>query len=535
MKIFGLMMVRNEADIVAVNLLHHFSAGIDCFLVVDNGSSDDTSQILERFARDGRVKWTRNEGAYRQAEITTELAREACSQGADWVIPIDADEFWCAPEGSLKRVLSESSDAALEVQVTNFVQHREQKPATAAGLLSLTRRAPIAIGRPEEVRGLVEENKYAFVEVTFPAKWISRATKSIRIDMGNHEVSGVGEPVKSTDEIVCLHAPLRSESVLEARALDHGKRAEDLDLDESGWWQARRWGRIAQQGMLQKEWAANSYADGALDVYGEQHPVVFDPRLRDLVRPWVEEEAGGDRRSDRSKIARVLLAPVEAIAEKLPDSVDDLQAQLRSALQERQDLLRTIQLQLSAVQSERERAVKKLLDDLTVRDRMLVDLGDELHSKVGERDETIRSLQQELDEKGMAANNAIHALKAEIAEKVGERDKTIRSLQQELQEKVAAANQTIQTRRTEMEQRVEEANRLMCEAVGERDRTIDSLTEQIERLRRESQRTLDDLRAERDSKINALDSELAQIKGSKTWRLLSFYLKIRRKLLQPFR
>ena len=61
--------------------------------------------MRDSITRDGRVKWTQDKGKYRQAEITTELAREAHSQGADWVIPIDADEFWYAPGDNLRSVL----------------------------------------------------------------------------------------------------------------------------------------------------------------------------------------------------------------------------------------------------------------------------------------------------------------------------------------------------------------------------------------------------------------------------------------------
>ena len=32
---------------------------------------------------------------------------------------------------------------------------------------------------------------------------------------------------------------------------------------------------------------ANSYEGGSLDVYGEEHPVVFDPRLRDAVSSFI--------------------------------------------------------------------------------------------------------------------------------------------------------------------------------------------------------------------------------------------------------
>ena len=33
----------------------------------------------------------------------TELAREAFEEGADWVVPVDADEFWHAPGGDLTK------------------------------------------------------------------------------------------------------------------------------------------------------------------------------------------------------------------------------------------------------------------------------------------------------------------------------------------------------------------------------------------------------------------------------------------------
>jgi hypothetical protein len=40
--------------------------------------------------------------------------------------------------------------------------------------------------------------------------------------------------------------------------------------------------------------AANSYQDDNLDVYGERHPVVFDPRLRGAVAPFVAQPFGED-------------------------------------------------------------------------------------------------------------------------------------------------------------------------------------------------------------------------------------------------
>ena len=80
--IVAVMMVRNEADVIGANLAYHLSLGIDQILVVDNGSTDGTVAILERFAAGGRVHVSHRPGPFLQAATTTELAREAFLRGA---------------------------------------------------------------------------------------------------------------------------------------------------------------------------------------------------------------------------------------------------------------------------------------------------------------------------------------------------------------------------------------------------------------------------------------------------------------------
>jgi predicted O-methyltransferase YrrM len=284
-QVFGLMMVRNAADILQINLLHHLALGIDQFLIVDNGSTDGTSQILEQLSRDtGRVQWTRDEGPYRQAEITTGLAHEAYLQGADWVVPVDADEFWHAPGGDLRQVLERTEAGALGVQLVNFVQRREQLEATPDGLLHMTRRVAHPVGPIERIIELVESQQIGFVEILYPPKWISRATAGIEIGIGNHNVSGIEGAREATDEIVCLHAPLRARSALESRIV-HGRRVEEVGNQRS--WHVIRWRRLAEADGLDSEWRANSYEENSLDVYGVERPLVTDSRLRDVVAPWL--------------------------------------------------------------------------------------------------------------------------------------------------------------------------------------------------------------------------------------------------------
>ncbi len=295
MKIFGVMMVRNEADILRVNVLHHLDQGVDYFLVVDNGSWDGTDRVLQKMSRKGRVGWIRDPGPYHQSEITTELAREAFHRGADWVVPIDADEFWWAPGGNFREVLEESEAGALEVELVNFIQRRAQTQVSPDALLHMTRRAPDPAGPLGQARELFESRKHAFVELMTYPKWISRATASTEIAMGDHSVKGVPEPREKTDGIICLHAPLRARSALFDKAVDQGPRIHELDLNSGDAWQPRRWHELARLGELEAEWRANSYAGNRLDVYGASHKVVFDPRLRDVVKPWISAPASAAR------------------------------------------------------------------------------------------------------------------------------------------------------------------------------------------------------------------------------------------------
>src|SRR5215216_2350917 len=161
-------MIRNEADVVRLNVLYHSKLGIDRRLIVDNGSTDGTDRVLQELSKwDPGVRWTRDEGPYRQSEIHTELAREAYREGADRVVQIDADEFWYAPGGDFRSVLAESKARVLRAQVVNFIQRRSQKESSPDALLYMTRRAASPIPRAQD---LVETRQIAFVEKMYRPK-----------------------------------------------------------------------------------------------------------------------------------------------------------------------------------------------------------------------------------------------------------------------------------------------------------------------------------------------------------------------------
>ena len=53
MKLVMTLMVRNEADIIDSQIAFHLAAGVDFVIAMDHGSTDETTEILERYERSG--------------------------------------------------------------------------------------------------------------------------------------------------------------------------------------------------------------------------------------------------------------------------------------------------------------------------------------------------------------------------------------------------------------------------------------------------------------------------------------------------
>jgi glycosyltransferase involved in cell wall biosynthesis len=122
-KISMVMMVKNEEDIIADNIKFHANIGVDNFVILDNGSTDNTGDILKELSKDYEIIIDYNPSkAYKQKEWMTKLAKKAKKIfNPDWIINNDADEFW-APKNaeSLKDVLN-FKGGVLQVQRSNML------------------------------------------------------------------------------------------------------------------------------------------------------------------------------------------------------------------------------------------------------------------------------------------------------------------------------------------------------------------------------------------------------------------------------
>lgn len=288
MNLIGIVMARNEADVIRLSLLHHLSQGLDQVFVIDNGSTDGTIEILDQLSQaDPRVAWRSDAGPYKQSAALTELAREAFRMGADWVVPFDADEFWWVRRGNLRTKLESTTAGAISAPVINFVQHRDQRQPNEAGLLTMTRRPPRPI---DPNQAWVESGQVGFIELRYPPKWVFRPTAETVVEAGNHAVSGIAGIRAEGSGLACLHAPLRSRACLERKA-EYGVRALQSGSPPEYSWHLKRWARLRDAGELDRDWAANSYAGTSLDVSGSERPMEVDFRLRDAIVPLLDPAA----------------------------------------------------------------------------------------------------------------------------------------------------------------------------------------------------------------------------------------------------
>ncbi len=198
MKLVMTLLVRDEADIVDAQIAYHLDAGVDVVVATDNRSEDGTTEILERYEREGHLHLIREPGDdLRQSEWVTRMARLAATDlRADWVLNTDADEFWWPRGGDFRELFAAVPGRYGVVRGAwrNFVPRPDDEPFFAE-------RMTARLGRPS----------FHPHPMSIHFKSAHRATPDIRIGRGNHEAFGTGlVALRGWYPIEILHFPVRS-------------------------------------------------------------------------------------------------------------------------------------------------------------------------------------------------------------------------------------------------------------------------------------------------------------------------------------
>jgi hypothetical protein len=277
MKLVMTLLARDEADIVEDWLAFHLNAGVDFVIATDNRSVDGTTDVLERYAREGHVHVIHEAGEdLRQNEWVTRMARLAATDfSASWVINSDADEFWWPRGASLRDVL-----AAVPPRY-----------GTVSAFLR------VFVPRPESPESIFERMTVRFsalAPINDPAslykpirKVIQRAHPEIQVTRGNHALVGSPfAPLRGWFPIEVFHFPLRSLAQCEHKAALQGRAWEHIDRSPTAY-HAQMFDALAS-GTMAEYYAAQVVDDAEVARGVEASRLVVDTRLRDALAQVAE-------------------------------------------------------------------------------------------------------------------------------------------------------------------------------------------------------------------------------------------------------
>lgn len=202
-KLIATMVVRNEADIIKDNIDYHLSEGVDSFIVTDHRSTDGTKDILAGYSSDIMTVIHEPSIAYAQADWRTSMARTAATNGADWVLNLDADEFWVPGVGA--RLKTELSNLQSGIQAVRV----DRKNMTGVN----------------GIEPWYQRLTYSKKELAQP-KMASRAYADMTVGTGSHRITG--SQIHTTTKKVSLqilHFQKRSYAQWRQGVIDRGESA----------------------------------------------------------------------------------------------------------------------------------------------------------------------------------------------------------------------------------------------------------------------------------------------------------------------
>ena len=200
MYIISITCVKNECDIIEA-FVRHTSKVIDCLIIMDNGSSDETTDILNSLKKEGLPVEIISEptlGNF-QWQRMTRLMHESLDKKkhADWIIPLDADEFLITSNKDHLNEFLSTKNGLLKIKWKTYVPTKDDNLEQINPVLRIRNR-------------LIMEYK-EWTKVIIPNNLAQ--IKNAQIDQGNHNLLIDNKVINSTeigDSVFIAHFPVRS-------------------------------------------------------------------------------------------------------------------------------------------------------------------------------------------------------------------------------------------------------------------------------------------------------------------------------------
>lgn len=245
------LLIKNEADIIADNIHFHASQGVDCFVVMDNGSTDGTREIVESLKEQYEILIIdRPQLDYQQSNWKTEMAVKSRKMlGAHWSIANDADEFWVSTTGNLKNKLTRNGSILQCKRVNMLPDERFFEPDSSWVDFPYQVKSPVL----NKGQDIINDDQFSVSLSNINGKVIVNNHGLLRVKGGNHRAWHAWGFLnqRKESEITVYHYPIRSRE----NFINHIENRAKLlasGVTKMGD-HYRRWVRLYNAGKLEEE------------------------------------------------------------------------------------------------------------------------------------------------------------------------------------------------------------------------------------------------------------------------------------------
>lgn len=230
-KVFVVMMVKDEVDIIGYNIEYLQTQDIDHFYVANNLSSDGTGELLQQLSNKyGNITTINdNEFAYYQSDKMNLWCNNCFKMGADIVVPIDADEVWYSKNKNktLGMLLKETEGDVFVATSTDYIPTNNDND-NENPILSMVYK---------------KKNSDSFPAVAF------KKYPGFYLEMGNHDVSN-HRGVRVHDLIGIRHYQYRSFEQFSKKVRNGKKVYDDTSFPPSIGSHWRKLGSMTEDEMI---------------------------------------------------------------------------------------------------------------------------------------------------------------------------------------------------------------------------------------------------------------------------------------------
>ena len=251
------ILVKDEIDIIKMNIETHAKLGVDAFVVMDNNSTDGTREVLDELKKKYEITIIDEKGLYNQAKWMKKLSNTTKKvYNPRWVINNDADEFWIPKNNKTIKEVLPNKGAVLTVQRYNMVLDETVSNGNFYDAKYYVKN-PVFYNKETQLN----EDYPSIVLSKIGPKVITDPNGLLSIRGGNHKALHIRnlfdyfkhyDKIKRFSDIEIFHYVIRSYTQFEKHIINRKRLLEDKKHIRMGP-HYRRWVKLYNEGKLKQE------------------------------------------------------------------------------------------------------------------------------------------------------------------------------------------------------------------------------------------------------------------------------------------